>query len=93
MTTITKKRLSFQELNALTDKLLSYRQVSYESGVESKVNLIIGISIPDSQDFITILFLDHTSTLVWLDDGRLPEINYQADARPDLPVLSPRFRK
>lgn len=88
METINKQRLTIRALEELSDKLLSYRQTSLKNGVLTKTNLIVGIEIPDSQDFIKILFLDRTSTVVWLDNGRLPEIKYQADAKPNLPVIS-----
>lgn len=88
METICKQRLNYQAIGELTDKLLSYRQTAYESGMESKVNLIVGVDIPDSQDFVKITFLDRTTTVVWLDNGRLPKIDYKPDAKPVLPVLS-----
>lgn len=88
MKIIKKRHLSLQDLDKLTNKLLSYRLSSYESGLESLVNLIIGVDIPKNQDFIRIVFVDGTSTIVWLDNWRLPEINYELDAKPNLPVMS-----
>ena len=88
MDTINKKHLNYEELDELTNKLLSYRQTASENGVETKINLITSVTVPRSQDFMEITFCDGTMHRIWLEYCQLPKVDNRTNTKPNLPVLS-----
>ena len=88
MDTINKKHLMYNELDELTNHLLSYRYAVSANGIETKTNLITSVVVTKDQDSIEITFSDGTMHKIWLEYYQLPKVDSRTNTKPNLPVLS-----
>lgn len=89
-----RSNVDYSEREQLMNKLLSYRYTAHNNDKRfyGSLNLIVEVVIPDSEDFIKLLFADGKTSILWLHDGRLPA--FKEDLELDLPVTSiSRFKE